>query len=189
MLDLYGTTPDKYGYSRYSIAVHTPQELTDKVMNFRAEIGQADLTSEPHISISATLSELSDMDALKTCLQNLAQQQISFNAVFEQPAFRGYDQGGSLAVALTDDLVNLHQTVKNSTTEIIKANTKPNAQYRPHVTLYQTATPEESQKAIQLGTHYDFGDGFEISSIELVGRLGPPRGGSRTIIESFPFGS
>ena len=125
-MDLYGTTPDKYGYSRYSIAAHAPKEMTDLVMQFRAQIGQSDLTSEPHISISATLFDLTDMDVLKTKLKQLATQKTSFKARFETPAFHGYDQGGVLAVSLTNPLKELHQTIDQGLKNIIKANKKPN---------------------------------------------------------------
>ena len=41
MNNIYGTTPDRYGFSRYSIAVHTPDDLTKTIMTFRADIGLA----------------------------------------------------------------------------------------------------------------------------------------------------
>ena len=57
--------------------------------------------------------------------------------------------------------------------------------YHPHVTIFQSATPQESQKGYKIGPQIDFGTGFDVASIELVGRLGQPRGG--TLIESFLF--
>jgi len=36
--------------------------LTHKVQHFRESIGMADFQTEPHVSISATLYDLKDMD-------------------------------------------------------------------------------------------------------------------------------
>jgi 2'-5' RNA ligase len=181
MNDIFGTTPD-----RYSIAVHTPEDLTEKIMVFRADIGLADLTSEPHISISSSLHNPVDLDNLKTRIQNMATKQHLFRIHFNTPAFGGGGAWGGLSVTLTDDLQTLHDAVMQTIRGAITYS--DDHSYHPHVTIFQSATPEESQKGPASGPQIDFGTGFDISSIELVGRLGPLRGGTRTIIESFPIG-
>ncbi len=59
--------------------------------------------------------------------------------------------------------------------------------YRPHVTLYQSATPEESAAARSIGPKLNLGTGFSPPTLDLVGRLGRPRIGARDILVCFPF--
>ena len=55
------------------------------------------------------------------------------------------------------------------------------------MTLYQSATPEEAAEASRLGPELDLGAGFTPPTLDLVGRLGRPRVGSRDILARFPF--
>ena len=50
------------------------------------------------------------------------------------------------------------------------------------------ATCEEAAKGNELGPKLDLGDGYDVTSVELIGRSGHPRGGTFEIIESFPLG-
>jgi|GEM_PF-5212313 len=140
MPDLFSTTSDRYGFSRYSVTVHTPDDLT----------------------------------------------KTPFRVQFNTPAFGGGgDSWGGLSVTLTDELQHLHNAVMQTLRGAITFN--GDGVHHPHVTIFQSATSRESQKGYEFGSQIDFGTGFDVASIELVGRLGPARGGTRTIIESFPF--
>ena len=99
--DIYGNQTDDWGYTRYSLAVHAPPVLAQEVMAFRAAIGLADLTSEPHVSISASLYQPTDLDDLKTRLARAARTSRPFEVPFaDQPPHLGSHSGG-LAVAAT----------------------------------------------------------------------------------------
>ena len=53
---------------------------------------------------------------------------------------------------------------------------------------YRIATAEEAARSDELGPQLDLGDGYDVASVELIGRSGHPRGGTFEIIDSFPLG-
>ena len=64
----------------------------------------------------------------------------------------------------------------------------PDTPYWPHTTLLLRGTAEEVRRAESAATDFEMPAEFEVSSIELIGRIGPDRGGEYHILESFPFG-
>lgn len=186
--DVFGNQTDAWGYSRYSLAVHAPPDLHSRIMDFRAAIGLADLTSEPHVSISATMHQPVDMPTLQSHLRNMAQVAYPFRLLFSGAPEQRDGGLGWLPVQTTTELLQLRDQVMATTQGQIEAVVVPGRSYRPHVTLYQGASKDEATRANKILPTYDFGDGFDVASMELVGRVGPPRGGTREIITSFWLG-
>lgn len=186
--NINGEQTDQWGYTRYSLALHTPPDLHQTIMDFRAAIGLADLTSEPHISVSSTLYLPTDLDSLRISLRDAARQVSGFFAPYKGPPV---DVGGGLGwipVLVAPELEALRTSMLAVTDgQVQSVPPKSDRGYRPHITLYQDASEDEADRGRTAFEQFDFGSGFDISSIELVGRVGPPRGGSRQIIESYPF--
>lgn len=185
--DIYGSQTDRWGFTRYSLAVHTPADLTDGVMAFRRAIGLADLTSQPHVSISASLYQPTDLDEVRRKVALAAGSSDRFRIQFESEPVAHKEATGWLVVVPTEPLLALREAIRNAVGELIRGGGNVNRPYRPHVTLYQSASAGEAARARQVAETFNFGEGFEASSVELVGRVGPPRGGTREIIASYSF--
>lgn len=184
---LFGNEPDRYGYARYSIVVHAPTDIADNIQCFRQNIGMADFKTEPHVSISNTLFDLTDMDTLKGKIQALANATKPVLILFSEPPFISRSNIGFFEVQLTPELVQLRQSVVDDLDGIIKSKSSPKGSYWPHMTLYQEANQEEASKAATMGLQLDLGNGFHAQTLDLVGRIGSPREGTRHIIERFSF--
>lgn len=182
---LYGDAPDKYGYTRYSVVLHAPAELAGAIQRFRDRIGMGDLKTEAHVSISDTLYGLEDMAALKKALEALAASLPPLTVAFAEAPYVTRPQGGFFEVAPTAALLQLRRRVVETLDGLIQARTRP--QYWPHMTLFQEATPQEIACAAG-GPGFGPGQGFEAKTLDLVGRTGSPRQGTRQILERFAFG-
>lgn len=183
--DIYGSQTDPWGFTRYSLVVHTPADLTDDVMAFRKAIGLADLTSQPHVSISASLYQPTDLDEVKEEVALAAASNDRFRIQFESEPVAHKEATGWLVVTPTEQLLTLRETIQNAVGTLIQGGGDANRPYRPHVTLYQSAGADEAARAREVAETFNFGNGFEAASVELVGRVGPPRGGTREIIASY----
>lgn len=186
--DLFGSQTDPWGFTRYSLVVHTPTDLTDDVMAFRRAIGLADLTSRPHVSVCASLHQPADLEEVKEKVALAATSSDRFRIQFESEPVAHKEATGWLVVAPTEPLLTLRENIQNAVGELIQGGGDVNRPYRPHVTLYQSASAEEAARAREVAETFKFDDGFEAVSVELVGRVGPPRGGTREIIASFALG-
>ena len=192
--DIYGWQTDAFGFARYSLAVHAPDEFAARVMAFREAIGMADLTSEPHVSTCPSMFQPRDLDAMKAKVADAAAACSSFRLMLDEDPVKCYDHGGDrggggvLAVASTEPLLSLRKAMLDAVTGEIQITGGTDRPYRPHVTLLQDADAVETARARKTAPTFYFGDGFDVTSIQLVGRVGPPRGGTRTIVTSFALG-
>lgn len=186
--DLYGWQTDDWGATRYSLATHLPSDLSDKVMRFRQAIGMADLTSEPHVSVVSPLFQPSDRATVISAAAAIARQTAPFQIEFGSTPPRIGETAGMLHVSPTGPLLTLRQTLSTDLAPLIQFGGNPDKPYTPHVTLYQNASPGTAQRAEQAMKTAQFGQGFRATSVELVARVGPPRGGTRDILQSFQFG-
>lgn len=185
MWDIYSEKTDRWGYTRYSLVVHAPQELADKVMSFRDEIGMKDLTSEPHVSVTASLYLPIDLDHIEERVQETAALLRPFRLLFADSPVYHREYSGSLAVSPTAALLGLRTSIQQAIHGLIQQAEATSGEYRLHLTLYQGADEVVAAMARETCTYFDFGDGFDVASVELVGRVGPPRGGTRKVIKSF----
>lgn len=185
--DIYGQQTDPWGFSRYSVVVHMPEDLAQRVMDFRAAIGMTDLTSSPHISIVAALYGPTDLEELQARLRVVAAEHDPGRIEYENPSLLRKGKNGWLPVAATQWLMTLRDAVTVACQGVVQFGGDPKTPYRPHVTLYQSATEVEAATAGFLASQYEFAMGFPANTLDLVGRAGPPRGGSRTIIATYPF--
>ena len=185
--DRFHDSADQFGYARYSVVVHAPAVLAGKVQRFRDAIGMADFKTEPHVSISSTLFNLKDLDALKNAIRRVAAAQVPLRFHFADPPFTSHGDAGFFEIKSTPGLLMLHQSVIEALIGVIESNTPSDRPYWPHMTLYQRATEQEAAHAADSGPALDLGDGFDALTLDLVGRVGPPREGTRNIIDTFPF--
>ena len=186
--DLFGWQTDAWGVTRYSLVVHAPTALTDRIMAFRREIGLGDLTSEPHVSLLASMHQPADLEVLKDVVRMAALALGPVRFGFPPGEVTHRETGGSLPVQTTPDLLTFRQKLVEAVEGHIQL-TNPDKPFSPHVTLYQMAGATEAEAARRIAPAHDFGDGFEAHRIDLVGRVGPPRGGTRKVIAEFDLGA
>lgn len=155
------------------------------VMAFRAAIGMSDLTTEPHVSLCASLFGPQDLDGLRAAIAQVAAATRPFDVTYDTGAPVTGDTAGMILVTPSEPLLSLRQALVEATHGLIRSAADPARPFRPHVTLYQDANPVEAEMARHLAADFDFGQGFPAVSLDLVGRVGPPREGTRRILDAF----
>lgn len=183
---------DRYGYSQYGVMLHAAPEQADKIKQFHRFIGMEDLATEPHTSVCAGLYDPTDMDELKARIRRVAGQHRPFRVVFEDDPFKAFESDevrfAVWEVVPTPELLAFREATVEALEGVIRSSAPAGRPYRPHLTVYLFATAEEAAKGNELGPGLDLGDGYDVTSVELIGRSGHPRGGTFQIIESFPLG-
>jgi len=127
------------------------------------------------------------MDGLKAVLGDVAAALAPLRILFADPSFTTHADAGFFEIESTPDLLTLRQRVVEVLIGVIESNASPDRSYWPHMTLYQRATEQEIARAVAIGPTLDLSDGFDALTLDLVGRVGPPREGTRHIIDTFPF--
>jgi len=183
---------DKYGYSQYGVMLHATPEQVEKVREFHEAIGMGDLATRAHTSVCAGLYDLPDMGELEAAIRRVASQHRPFRLVFESNPFKAFDfEGNRFAVwevVPTPELLAFREAMVEGLQGVIKSSAPSDRPYWPHLTVYLFATAEEAARSDELGPQLDLGDGYDVASVELIGRSGHPRGGTFEIIDSFPLG-
>jgi hypothetical protein len=185
---LYTAAADRYGFGRYSVVLHAPAELASAVQRFRIAVGLGQVTTEPHVSLLAGLQGPKDLDALVARLGILAAGETPMAVGFAEPRLTTGCDWAALAVRPTPRLLALRAAVAPAVADLVASGLEADADWRPHLTLYQGGDDRANAAAEDLAPGFPFGPGFDAHSLDLVGRLGTPPGGTRTIIASLHFG-
>jgi hypothetical protein len=183
---VYDNGPDKYGFGRYSIVVHAPAGIADAVQRFRAALGMGHVATAPHVSILSHLYELTDLRQLTSRLRRLVGEQPPVRVTFLNPGLRCGDTDAVLAVAPTSELAVLRAGVWGALSGIVQSSPIGD-NWSPHLTLYQGGNTQTARRAEALAGTLDVGTGFDALAVDVVGRIGAPPGGVRTIIASIPL--
>ncbi len=185
---IYAAAADRHGFGRYSVVLHAPADLAAALQRFRHEIGMAHVGTEPHVSLVSGLHDLVDLDALIRALRLAAARHAPASVTFETPALHiNPDGAAAFRVVVTPELAALRGAVVEAAQGLVRGAPPPGAGWWAHLTLYQGADPAQTERARRLGPALDLGPGFTAASVDLVGRLGSPPGGTRAIIDAAPL--
>ena len=136
------------------------------------------MTTQPHVSIVSHLFDLTDRDELLACLRKVATTlpplRIAFAELYLATA------GGATRVIASPELETLRSSIAEQLPGVVASSS--DLPWRPHLTVYQSEDPDIRRNAERLARSLDLGSGFRADSLDLVGRLGEPPGGTRTII-------
>lgn len=184
---VYAEAADQLGFGRYSMVLHAPAELADKVQRFRAAIGMAHVVTPPHVSVVSHLSGLVDRDELLARLGDVAGSTHAMPLTFAAPLLRFDDTSATAAIVATPELTALRSVVLGQLAGLFAQVPAPGSRWYAHLTIYQGGDAATRARAEQLASTLDLSAGFKPGSLDLVGRLGVPPGGRRSIIAALPF--
>ena len=94
--------------------------------------------------------------------------------------------GPSLAIPVksTPELVELNQSLESAISPLVETEFGA-AEFLPHMTVFQDASPEEAEKGLRLAKGLRLGTGFYVETLEMMARTAPFRGGRWTSLASF----
>ncbi|MEO1020868.1 MAG: 2'-5' RNA ligase family protein [Pseudomonadota bacterium] len=184
---VYANAADQYGFGRYSIVLHAPAATANEVQRFRVAIGIAHMTTEPHVSIVSHLFALQDREKLLIRLRDLAAELAAIRVTFAEPLLHLTEGGAVARIVASAELIAMRDATLWQLPGVVSMSQSPDASWQPHLTVYQSNSPEVRAKAERLSRTLNLGSGFEATSLDLVGRLGTPPDGIREIIATIPL--
>jgi 2'-5' RNA ligase len=189
MIDPLTLPNDRFGYSVYSLVAHASAEQVRMVAEVREAVGQERAVIPAHVTVRGTFHGIESLDELRSALRETAEGSEPTRVAFDPGGWtlhrNGDRHGCHLPCVTTPALLSLHRTF-----DAVIAPRSRDAygdSYRAHLTLCQDCTHEQARRAAVLAADMDIGTGFDVVSVELMGRIGPAFGGRWTLIESLPL--
>jgi 2'-5' RNA ligase len=186
LVDANALPAGKYGYRVYGVMAHLSSGQQAAVLEFHRSIGVTDLATRPHCSIH-NFYDPSDINLLRQRLAGAAAKSAPFMTEIDLKEFHTWPSGAAFGVIPHPELMKLHDTVVAALDGIVKLIYTPDSPYSPHTTVLLSGTPEEVERAKKAAPLLKLKPQLEVRSIELIGRIGPNRGGEYRIITSFPL--
>ena len=177
---------DKFGFRIYGVMVHLPEPQASEVVRFHSDIGANDLTTKPHCSIDNFYGP-EDLDAVKAALAEVASRNIPFDTSVDFNDLRSGDWGYAYTLFRDGDHSALQADVEQALIPLTKRLRPTGQRYWPHTTMVLDMKPEEQPLVLPNLALLDLSGDMHFDSIELIGRVGPSRGGEYQILESFPL--
>jgi 2'-5' RNA ligase len=175
---------DKFGYRIYGVMAHLPEPQASEVRKFHRLIGADDLATRPHCSVDNFWGP-DDLDAVKAALANVAKVSPPFETEVDPEGTNIGKWGCALGLRREPTLMRLHDAVVVAITPVTKRIYTEDSPYRPHTTVVLNAKPEELPKIEPNLSKIDMSGAMRFESIELIGRVGPARGGEYHVLESW----
>lgn len=191
MVDARTLPNDRFGYSVYTVVAHAERRQLELVQDVRKAINLTRATIPAHVTVRGTFHSIESLEEIRSLIKSTAVKQERARVQFSADGWKFIEQDngrhiGIMPCETTPDLLVLHKAF-DAVIRPRSVNAYPDS-YRAHMTLCQDCTDEQIAKAKELASTLDVGDGFDVTSVELMGRVGPAFGGSWEVIESFPVG-
>ncbi len=185
-VDEYALPNDKFGFRIYGVMAHLPERQAGQVRKFHRLIGADDLATKPHCSIDNFWGP-EDLDAVKAALADVASSHPPFETSvdFDDPEIG--DWGCAYSLKHDDDHFALQAAVQQAMIPLTQRLRPADQPYWPHTTMVLDAKPEERPLIEPNLSKVDMTGTTRFESIELIGRVGPSRGGEYQILSSFPL--
>jgi 2'-5' RNA ligase len=190
MPDPIAQPDDRFGYSVYALVAHAGARQVELIASARKTIKIDRAMIPAHVTIRGTFHTVDSLDKLRGLLRETAQQLSVARVKFSPESWKFIVQNNGRHLCImpcetTPGLLALHGAF-DSVIRPHSQNAYPDG-YRAHMTLCQDCTDEQIAKARELAAGLDVGDGFDVTSAQLMGRAGPAYGGEWKLIESFPL--
>lgn len=190
MVDQRTLPNDQFGYSVYTLVAHASQKQIEAIDGVRRAIGLTRATIPAHVTVRGTFHSIDNLTGIRVALREAALRRAPVSVIFGPEGWKYFTGDGDRNTAImlcetTQDLLDLREWF-DAIIRPISTNAYRD-EYLAHMTLCQDCTTAQIQKAKELAVNLDIGRGFEISSVELMGRVGPAFGGEWKLIESFPL--
>jgi 2'-5' RNA ligase len=178
---------DRFGYSVYALVAHASPEQVRMVSEVREAVGQTRAVIPAHVTVRGTFYGIASLDEMRRLLRETAHDLEPTRVTFGLDGWTihpgdGDRHGCVMPCETTPALLALHRTFD----AVIRPRSRDayGDGYHAHLTLCQDCTREQAQQAVALIAGMDIGTGFDVDSVELMGRVGPAFGGRWTLIES-----
>ena len=177
---------DKFGFRIYGVMAHLPEPQASQTRKFHQLVGADDLATKPHCSIDNFYGP-DDLDAVKAALASVASKHPPFETSVDLDDLHSAEWGCAYSLKRDEGHFALQSAVEEAMIPLTKRLRPPGSDYWPHTTLVLDAKPNEYPLFEENLPKIDMSGNMRFESIELIGRVGPARGGEYQILASFPL--
>ncbi len=184
LVDVNKLPNDKFGYRIYGVMAHLPLRHANQVRRLHRMVGALDLATEPHCSIDNFWGPDS-LDDVREALRRVAGTR---RPVTTEIDFNGLEKGkwgAAYSLKPVPDLLALHTAVVSALLPLTKRIYDPASEWWPHTTVLLDAKPGEMDRIDKALASIRLESKLRFESVELIGRVGPSRGGDYVILDSF----
>jgi 2'-5' RNA ligase len=178
---------DKFGYRIYGVMAHLPEPQASEIRKFHKLVGADDLATKPHCSLDNFWGP-DDLDAVKAAIAGVATRHRPFETEVDFSDTRIAEWGCAYTLKSVPDHHALHDALITALDPITKRIYSIDSDYWPHTTALLDAKPDEYPRIRPNLEKIDMTGSMRFETIELIGRIGPARGGEYEILASFPLG-
>lgn len=178
---------DKFGYRIYGVMAHLPEPQASEIRKFHKLVGAADLATRPHCSLDNFWGP-DDLDAVKAAIGQVAAQHPPFETEVDLSDTHVGDWGCAFTLKPVIAHTALHDALVAALDPLTKRIFSVDSNYWPHTTALLSAKPEEVPLMRPSLEKIDVSGLMRFETIELIGRVGPARGGEYHVLESSPLG-
>ena len=177
---------DKFGYRIYGVMAHLPEPQASEIRKFHKLVGADDLATKPHCSLDNFWGP-DDLDAVKAAIKRVANQHSPFETEVDFSDTRVADWGCAFSLKPVEAHTKLHDALVTALDPLTKRIFSVDGPYWPHTTALLSAKPGEVPKILPNLEKIDLSGVMRFETIELIGRVGPARGGQYQVLESYPL--
>ena len=185
---------DKFGYAVYAVWVYASASQIDVIARLRRtiladrEMLPAYVEAAAHVTVKSLFRDVSDLAQVEAATQKIAFTSRPFQLHLGRTAIEWGESDHTCAMPVIAD-TNL-RTLNARLESIIGPLCEQRfggPDYTPHMTIYQDTTVNEVRLGRELVRELTLGDGFAVSSLELVGRVGPFATGHWVSLGKYPL--
>ena len=183
---------DRHGFAVYAVFAVAGQAQVSAISELRramySDSGDppAYVNAPAHVTVKRLFSGIPNIEDIQESIHGVAESTKPFRVEFTGQPESGGDGGSSLTVPVrgTPELVGLNDSLETAIGP--RAETEyGNAEFKPHMTVFQDASLAESERGMRLAKGLRLGTGFYVETLEMMARTAPFRGGRWQSLASF----
>ena len=185
-------TNDEFGYAVYSVWVYATADQIADIAELRHEISwtrnvlPAYIRAKAHVTVKALCSGIGSLELMASAVKSVASSSSPFEIQFQKHLAEWGDGNHTCAkpVEVSQELKSLNRKLESAVRPLTQ-KTFGGRNFKPHMTIYQDANQIEVRSGKELAKGLKLGRGFQVNTLELVGRVGPFATGQWKSLGSF----
>jgi 2'-5' RNA ligase len=183
---------DRHGFAVYAVFAVAGSAQVSAISELRramysgVEDPPAYVNAPAHVTVKRLFARIPNVEEIQEAIHGICESTKPFRIELEAESESRVAADSSLTVPAksSPELVALNQSLETAISPL--AETEYGAvEFRPHMTVFQDAAPEESEKGLRLAKGLRLGTGFYVETLEMMARTAPFRGGRWTSLASF----
>jgi 2'-5' RNA ligase len=175
---------DSFGFACYILVIPAPDRVRVKCDEIERAAGQTRAKIPAHVTVKGTMYGIESLQALRDAAREVVGAHHAFFLSFDRAEPHWSEDTGVLRLSVNPEIKALHHALVAGISPLGRPAYRDDP-YRAHMTFVQNVTPEGLAIAREMVAASDFGAGFDVAHVDLMGREGPAWGGRWKLIERF----